>query len=185
MGTEKHLKKIEKLLDKSNVISFDSITKIVGDKNYAKQVTRNLILKGKMVKVGKGLYTNKNEISLAVYRFMPAYLGLQDALSFHNLWEQETIPIIITSSKARPGIRKIMGQNVLVKRVAPKYLFGFGYYDESGITLPYSDQEKTFIDLLYFREHFKPFPVDIEKMKKYLQRYPQKFRITVMKMIKE
>ena len=78
---------------------------------------RNLLLKGKIRKLAKGWYTQGNDSSLAVFCFQPAYFGMQDALSFHKIWEQETIPIIITTKRVKQGIRKIMGGNVLVRRI--------------------------------------------------------------------
>ena len=100
MGKEKYLKDVEKLFEKSPVVNFASIERIVKNKKnikqYTKQLIRNLILKNKIRKLTKGCYTKYDENSLAVFCFK-GYLGLQDALSFHNLWEQETIPIIITS----------------------------------------------------------------------------------------
>ena len=132
MVKEKYLKDIDNLFKKSAVVDFASIDRILQHKKnikqYTKQIVRNLIKKGKIQKIGKGIYTSLNESSLAVFSFSSAYLGLQDALSFHNLWEQETIPVIITSNNVRKGIRKIMGSNVLVRRINNKYMFGFDYY---------------------------------------------------------
>ncbi|MEK6878005.1 MAG: hypothetical protein AABY22_00275 [Nanoarchaeota archaeon] len=160
MGEEKYLLDIMKLFEKSPVVDFASINRIVKYKKktnqYAKQIVRNLIKQGKIQKIGKGVYTFLNESSLAVFSFSPAYLGLQDALSFHNLWEQETIPVIITSNNVRKGIRKIMNSNVLVRRLDKKYMFGYEYYkyplENRDIYLPYSDIEKTFIDMVYYRQ---------------------------------
>ena len=137
--------------------------------------------------LGKGCYTLEDNASLAVYCCKPAYLGLQDALSFHNLWEQETVPVIITSRKIRQGIRSILGSNVLLHRVHTKYLFGFEYHQEGKFYLPYSDVEKTFIDMLYFKENinketlhnFKK-KINQQKLCSYLKCYPIKFRKRVL-----
>ena len=195
MGKEKYLLDIIRLFEKSAVVEFSSINRIVKHKKktnqYAKQIVRNLIKGGKIQKIGKGIYTSLNESSLVVFSFSSAYLGLQDALSFHNLWEQETIPIVITADNIRKGIRKIMGSNVLVRRINQKYLFGYEYYkyplENREIYIPYSDIEKTFIDMIYFRQ-----PLDKEiilefrkkinkkKLKEYLKKYPEKFEKKVM-----
>jgi len=183
MGKQKYQQKIALLFEKSPVVSYNSLQRIIKNKNYSKQLIRNLILKGKIKKLAKGFYSKFDENSLAVYCFKPSYLGLQDALSFHNLWEQETIPIIITSKKIRQGIRKIMDMNVLIRRIDKKYLFGFEYYKEGNFILPYSDIEKTFIDLIYFRqklskEVLKEFKkkIDRKKLNSYLKFYPKKFK---------
>ena len=52
---------------------------------------------------------------------------MQDALSIHDLWEQETVPVILTTRKVRPGIRQVMDNNIFIKRISKKYFFGFEY----------------------------------------------------------
>ena len=192
MGKEKHLKRVEELFNKSPVVNYKSIELIIKDKKnvkqYTKQLIRNLILKGKIEKLTKGYYTLLNDNSLSVYCFKPSYLGLQDALSFHNLWEQETIPVIITSKKIRQGLRKIMNGNILMRRVNRKYLFGFNYYKVNNIYLPYSDIEKTFIDLVYFKEKINKEvlnnikkSINKKKLNSYLRLYPKRIKKLVIK----
>lgn len=197
MGKEKYQKQIEVLFEKSPVVDFSSITRIVKNKKnikqYSKQLIRNLLLKNKIRKLAKGYYTKHNESGLAVFCFKPAYLGLQDALSFHNLWEQETIPVIITTKKVRQGIRKILDKNtnILIRKIDKKYFFGFDYYKEGDFYFPYSDIEKTFIDLIYFKqpmdeETLKNFKekIDKKRLRNYLKKYPKKFRKRVEKILK-
>lgn len=187
MGKEKYLGKIISLFNKSPVVSAGSISRIIRDrknvKQYPKQLIRNLVLKDKIRILTKGYYTLYEEPSLAVFCFRPAYLGLQDALSYHGLWEQETIPIMITSKKVRQGIRKILGMNVLVRRIDKKYLFGFEYEKYGGFYLPVSDIEKTFIDMVYFKQHLDSETIkefkkrsSKNKLKEYLKNYPLRFR---------
>jgi len=186
MGKEKYQKKIRELFNKSPVVSFDSIKRITKrnkDSQYSKQLIRNLMLKGKVKKLTKGFYTLYEDPSLNVFCFQPAYLGLQDALSMDNLWEQETIPIIITSRKIRPGLRKTAIGNIMIRRINKKYLFGYEYKKSGEIYFPYSDTEKTFIDMIYFRqridkevlENIKK-AIDKQKLDQYLKKYPDKFR---------
>jgi predicted transcriptional regulator of viral defense system len=195
MGKIKYLKEIEELFKKSPVVSFSSMERIVRKKRkvkqYAKQIVRNLIKKNKIKRLTKSFYTAYEDPSLAVFCFKPAYLGLQDALSFHNLWEQETIPVIITAKKARTGIRKILGANVLIKRLDKKYLFGFDYHKHGDFYLPYSDIEKTLIDMVYFKELLDKEIIDnikkrivMKKLKNYLKAYPLIIRKRVDKIFK-
>lgn len=190
MGREKHLRNVLALFKKSPVVNYRSIEMIAG-KQYAKQLIRNLALKGEIKKLAKGNYTIHDENSISVFCFKPAYLGLQDALSFHNLWEQETIPIIVTSRRVRLGIRKVIGSNVLIRRIDKKYLFGFDYYEQLGLYLPYSDVEKTFIDMVYFNEkisgeamHNIIGKIDRKRLDSYLKTYPSRIRMKVMKYLK-
>jgi len=194
MGKEKHLRKIEELFEKSPVVSYSSIERIINDRRkteYAKQLVRNLILKGKIKKLAKGFYTIHDNPQLSIFCFKPSYFGLQDALSFHNLWEQETIPIVITTRKIRQGLRSILGVNVLVRRINKRYFFGFEYLPQDEGYVPYSDIEKTFIDMVYFKERLSDEAIknitekiDGKKLNSYLKKYPKNIRKRVLNQLK-
>lgn len=195
MGKIIYLDKIERLFEKSPVVDFRSIERIVriekSRSNYAKLMVFNLLKKGKIHKVGKGYYSRYNESTLAVFAFKSAYLGLQSALSYFGLWEQETIPIIITPQKVRRGIRKVLGTNVLVRNINKKYFFGFELIKEGNFYLPYSDLEKTFIDFIVFNENIDNSvlkalkrKINRNKLENYLRRYPQKIKEKVKKHLK-
>ncbi len=190
MAKIKYLDMVNELFEKSPVVDFRSIERIVGKtkkSNYAKLLVRNLLLKNKIYRLTKGFYTKHAETGLAAFCFKPAYLGLQDALSFHGLWEQETISIIITSRSVRPGIRKVMGNNVIIRKIDKKYLFGFEYSLAGIFYLPYSDIEKTFIDMVYFKQpldkevlaNFKK-KIDKKKLIYYLKAYTSDFKKRVI-----
>ncbi|GBE19297.1 hypothetical protein BMS3Abin17_00017 [archaeon BMS3Abin17] len=192
MAKAKYLNEITDLFEKSPVVNFSSIERIINkkkkSKGYAKQLVRNLILREKVKKLSKGFYTKYDDSSLAVFCFKPAYLGLQDALSFHNLWEQETISVIITARKVRQGIRKVLGVNVLVRRINKKYLFGFDYIKCGDFYLPVSDIEKTFIDMIYFKEKIDKetlknikSKINKKKLSSYLRFYPKMIRKRILR----
>lgn len=187
MGKQKYQDKVIEFFKKSSVVDYSSIRRIIrynkGTDGYTKQLIRNLIKKNKIKKLTKGYYTLYDDPTFLVFCFKPAYLGLQDALSKHELWEQETIPVIITSRKVRQGIRVVNGTNVLIKRIENKYNFGFEYYIEGDFYFPYSDIEKTFIDMVYFKqpmdkEVIKEFKKKInrKKLNGYLKEYPEDFK---------
>jgi len=194
MGKEKYKNDILALFEKSPIVSYNSIERIIKNKRkvkgYVKRAINYLIKQGKIKRITKGCYTTSNNSSLAVFCFQPSYLGLQDALSFHNLWEQETIPIIITSKNIRTGIRDILGGNVLIKKLDKKYFFGINYYQENNYALPYSDIEKTFIDMIYFnqpldKETIKEFKKKLDKknLKIYLKKYPKIFQKKILRVL--
>lgn len=193
MGKRKYVFAVESLFKKSPVVNAASLKRIVKSKGYTKQLVRNMSAKGAIKRLAKGCYTSRDDPSLAVFCFEPAYLGLQDALSFHNLWEQETIPVIITAAMVRPGLRKSMGLNIMIKRINKKYLFGFDYQScGAELYLPYSDIEKTLIDMVYFgqnlnRETIREIVKRIDKKKLgiYLKIYPEKIRKKVKAIISE
>jgi len=191
MAKQKYLERIKELFEKSVVVTFSDIDKIINNKkkrntDYAKQLLNRLVAKEKIKKLTKGFYTSHDESSLSVLCFKPAYLGLQSALSFHGLWEQETNPVIITSNSVRQGIRECLGANIIVRRADKKYLFGYEYSEDAGYYLPYSDIEKTLIDFIVFREKISPEVlaefkkrINKKKLEKYLKVYPKVMKIKV------
>ncbi len=191
MGKQKYLNDVMALFAKSPVVSYSTISRIVRHrkkvKQYVKQLVHNLVTTGRIKKLAKGCYTSFDDSALAVFCFKPAYFGLQDALSYHNLWEQEAIPVIITPKKVRPGIRVVLGKNVIVRRTEKRYFFGITYSGQGKVAFPYSDVEKTFLDMIYFREKlsdellaaFKE-RLNYKKLKAYLKRYPKRFSERVL-----
>ncbi|MEK6906428.1 MAG: hypothetical protein AABW81_02305 [Nanoarchaeota archaeon] len=186
MGSVKYRQDVERLFAKSAIVSNASISRIIGkkkNKNYTKRMINYLIEKNIIRRITKGYYTNKEDNLISVLCFQPAYLGLQDALSFHNLWEQETIPVIVTSRNIRTGIRKILKKNVMLRKINEKYFFGYDYHQYNNIAIPYSDIEKTFIDLVYFKENIDKEvlknikkKINRKKLNNYLKIYPLRFR---------
>ena len=195
MGKRKHLDRIEALFNKSPVVSFSSLKRIInvnGKTDYTKVLINNLTKQGKIKKITKGCYTKHNDNNLSVFCFKPAYLGLQAALSFHHLWEQETIPVIITTKKTRVGIRTALGGNILIRRISQKYFFGFEYYQEGDFYFPYSDIEKTLIDLVVFKEPLSSSTlkeikkrIDRKKLLTYLKHYPPKTQNKVLELLSD
>jgi len=191
MGKRKYIDKIEGLFKRSPVVYMDSISRIVKSekkvKQYNKQLIRNLILSSRVKRLTKGCYTIHNDIALTVFCFKPAYLGLQDALSAHNLWEQESIPVIVTTRKVRQGIRKVLGANILIRRINKKYFFGFKYKKQGNFYLPISDIEKTFIDMIYFKEKLSGELmgncrkiINKKKLMMYAKRYPNNIHLKIV-----
>ena len=182
----KHIKKVRDFIKNAPVFGIGSISRIVGNREYAHTLVNHLLTRGEIKRAARGCYTNRDDVSVAVLCFKPAYLGLQNAMSIHNIWEQETIPIILTTRKARSGIRNVAGMNAMVRRISPKYFFGYEYQDVGDLLLPVSDVEKTFIDIVYFEEMRKETAdefkgrLDVKKLKSYLKQYPEKFRKRAM-----
>lgn len=192
MGKVKYINDIREFFKKSPVVGINSLKKFLNKKNkdYIYLIINNLLKRGEIKKITKGYYTIHEELPLIVFCLKPSYLGLQDALSAHELWEQETIPITITTRKIRQGIRKVFGNNVLVRRISKKYFFGIEYLKQGDFYFPYSDIEKTFIDMIYFKQYmdnevldnFKQ-KVNKDKLKKYLRVYPNKIKSRVLNKI--
>ncbi|MCD6227364.1 type IV toxin-antitoxin system AbiEi family antitoxin domain-containing protein [Candidatus Micrarchaeota archaeon] len=134
------------------VFSMRDVVRIGIPKTYAKLLIHNHIKKGDLYRIKKGWYTFHDDPMLVVFAFMPAYLGLETALSIYKIWDQETIPVIITTRKVRTGIRKIMGTNVLIRRISPKEFTDYSYINYYGFWIPVSTLEKTYKDFIHFKE---------------------------------
>jgi predicted transcriptional regulator of viral defense system len=182
----KYIDRVREYLRRTPVANMSSISALLPSRNYAHTVVSYLLRRGEMRKITKGYYTVHEDPSLLVYCMRPAYLGLQDAMSFHDLWEQETNPIIITARKVRTGVREVLGQNVWVRRISPEYFFGYEHLPSGEFLLPVSDVEKTLIDMVYFGELRADMVegfrgrIDRKRLETYLKRYEKKFRERVL-----
>ena len=179
MGTIKYKNRIRKFFHKTPVVSIASLKKFIGEKNsYVYLLLNQMVKKKEIYRLARGKYSLSNDPTLIVFCFKPAYLGLQDALSIHNLWEQETNTVILTTKIVREGIREINESNVLIKRLPNNLFFGVETHKYGDYYFPVSDIEKTFLDLIYFKQpinkklinQFKK-RINQKKLKKYLLDY--------------
>ena len=190
MRKDKHIAKIRDFIKRTPIFSSKDIERITKNKNYAHLILNKLTNRGEIFRFVKGFYTSFNDPTYSVFCFKPDYIGLYEAFSLRNLWEQETNTIIITTKRVRSGIRKILDSNVIIKRIKPKYFLGFDYLKYDNFYIPVSDLEKPLIDLIYFKEPLtsqilKNIKKTIEKKKilKYLKSYPKNFQKFVLEKI--
>lgn len=161
-------------------------------KPYAYLLLHNLLKRNEIVRVSRGIYSFKKDPVHWGFAFSPFYYGLQEALSLRNAWEQESIPVIITPRRVRPGPREISGANILVRRIKRKAFFGFEMIKHYDSFIPVSNTEKTLIDFFYFKEPLPENALDNllsrankKKLHAYLQKYPARFRKTFEKAVKK
>ena len=196
MGKIKYIKDIRGFFKKNIIVDLDSLKKFIlqqnGNEKYIYLIINQMIKKREINRITKGYYSIRKDPIITVFSFKPSYIGLQSALSIHNLWEQETIPIIITTKKIRQGIRIINQNNISLHRILPKYFFGIIYVKEGDFYVPVSDIEKTFIDLIYYRQRLdkellKIFrkKIDYTKLKSYIKEYPKRFSSKVINIIEK
>jgi len=190
MGKIKHIPKIKEFIEKTPVFFTRDIELIIKDKAYSYLLLHNLFKKKEIFRLKKGCYSSIPDPIFAVFCFKPAYLGLQEALSLRNLWEQETNPVIITSRKTRQGVRQVLDNNVVIHQIPSKYFFGFELLRYDNYFLPVSDIEKTLIDLIYFRESISQEvlkeikkKIDQTKLNSYLDFYPKDTKKAVKEMM--
>lgn len=125
---------------------------IVEDESYTHLLLHNLVKQGEACRLTKGCYSWEEDPFLSVFCFRPAYLGLEFALTFYEIWEQETNPVIVTPRKIRAGTREVLGTNVILHRIKRDYYFGIDYLKHDDFYLPVSDIEKTVLDFIYFNK---------------------------------
>jgi len=190
MGKIIHLNKIREFLKSTPIFRTKDVELVVKNKNYSYLILHKLAKKGEIKRITKGWYSLHEDPIISVFCFKPAYIGLQEALSFHELWEQETNVVIVTAKKVRTGIRKILDTNVVLHKIKQKYFFGFDYLKYENFFIPVSDVEKTLIDLVYFNEIpgkdvLKEIKkrINRKKLKRYLKNFPVRFREKVNNLI--
>lgn len=183
MGKVVHLDEVRAFIDKTPAFRARDIELMVGDRAYSLLLLHNLAKRGEVHRITKGWYSTLDDPVVSVFAFRPAYLGLQEALSLHGLWEQETNVVLLTPRMLRAGTRNVMGSNVVVHRIVKERFFGFEYLKYGEFFVPVSDVEKTLIDLVYFdqtpsREVLTEIrsKVGAKKVQVYLRAYPEDFR---------
>jgi predicted transcriptional regulator of viral defense system len=190
MGKVIYLKKVREFMKITPAFRVRDIELIVRNRNYAHLILHKLAEKKEINRIMKGWYSLYDDPIVSVFCFKPAYLGLQEALSMHNLWEQETNIVIVTTRKVRTGVREIFGSNVVLHRIEQKYFFGFDLMRYENFFIPVSDVEKTFIDLVYFNEIpagevLKNIEMKLnrKKLNEYLKNYPTRFKRKVKELL--
>ncbi|MGI0141946.1 MAG: type IV toxin-antitoxin system AbiEi family antitoxin domain-containing protein [Candidatus Micrarchaeales archaeon] len=150
---------------------------------YLKMLVNHMLKSRTIRRISRGVYTFHNDIAVVGFAYRPFYYGLEDALSYRNLWTQATNPVVVTPNGVREGIRKFGGGNYMVKRVKPKLFFGFNFIRYYDFWIPVSDFEKTLIDLIYYKhgirkEALKPLAQAIDKARldEYLKQYSNAFK---------
>lgn len=180
----KYVKELRKAFRQRPSFSLGDVRRHFQDGNlspaYAKLMMHHLVRRGQVHRLVNGVYTFLPEMQVVGSAFQPYYYGLQDALSFHGLWEQETNPVVITPRRVRPGLRVFLGNNYVVRRIDRSFFFGFDLMAYGDFWIYVSDVEKTLIDFCYFREPLEKTSLaeirektDTQKMERYLSRCPK------------
>ncbi|MFH1200115.1 MAG: type IV toxin-antitoxin system AbiEi family antitoxin domain-containing protein [Candidatus Micrarchaeota archaeon] len=159
---------------------------------YARLLLHNLVKGGRLHRVARGVYSFHSEAQVAGFAFSPFYYGLQDALSLHGAWEQETNPVVVTVRKVREGVRSFEGANFVVRCIPRRLFFGFESMQYGDLWVPVSSLEKTLADLAYFRCHvpadalreIRP-RVDLKELDEVLSRFPKPAASRAREMLSE
>lgn len=159
-------------------------------RSYLKLLVHNLLSKGEIRRITRGMYTFHRDADVLCFAFQPAYYGLEDALSILGISDQGTNPSIITIRNARRGVRSFEGRNYVINHIDKKFFFGYELMKHGSFWIPVSDLEKTVIDMVYFKYHIREElwegileRIDKKKLNSYLEAYEPAFRIMVLREI--
>jgi len=191
MGKKKYVEKIIEFIEITPAFTARDIEVLTGSKEYAHLTLHNMVSRGIIHRLVKNCYSKYGDPTYIVYCYRPAYIGLEDALSIHGLWSQETIPVVVTPRKIRTGIRNVTGYNVFIRRIDPRYFFGYEYIRYNRFYIPVSEIEKTLIDMAYYNRYIPEEVfnmasdrVDRQKLLRYLNIYPHKIRKRIIYRLK-
>ena len=153
------------------------LAKLGAREAYVRLMLHNMVKSGKLYRIEKGNYSLYRNEAVVGFKFRPFYYGLQYALTIRKIWTQQSVPVIITKTKANPGTRELMGIKVIVRRIDPERFFGFDYMNYDDIFVPVSDPEKTLLDFTYYEIKLDPETmtvlrnrIDESKLKIYSER---------------
>ncbi len=156
-------------------------------KTYPKRFINNMVKRGKIFKISKGVYTIYSNTEVIGFAFSPFYYGLTYALSYYNIWEERSNPVILTTRTVRIGQREAMNANVSIFRLPRKLFFGYTMVKGNLFYYPVSDLEKTFIDVVYFNINLRKETIERllsklnkQKLHKYLSICPEHLRREVL-----
>ncbi|MGC8831817.1 MAG: type IV toxin-antitoxin system AbiEi family antitoxin domain-containing protein [Thermoproteota archaeon] len=190
MGRIIYIDKLREFFKTTPVFRAGDVEVLTGSREYTHLILHKLSERGEVKRIVKGWYSLREDPLVAVFCFKPAYIGLQEALSLHDLWEQETNVIIVSTRRVRTGVRKIFDSNVVIHRISEEYFFGFEYLNYGEFFIPVSDVEKTLIDLVYFNEvpseevlNEIRTRIDRRRLNAYLRSFKPKLRQRVLKLI--
>lgn len=141
------------------------LTGLGASEAYIRLMLHNMVKSGKLNRIKKGVYTFSRNEAVIGFAFRPFYYGLQYALTIRKLWTQQSVPVIITTTKANPGARQVMGLRIILRRINENGFFGFEYINYGGVFVPVSDIEKTLLDFIYYDVNIDPETLAVLKGK--------------------
>lgn len=180
----KYVEAFEHHFAKEKSFTFDDARRLLKSMHasdaYVKLFIYNMLKSNTIGRMSRGTYTFSKDESVIGFGFAPFYYGLEYALTILKLWTQLSDPVVVTTTKAVPGVRQALGKRIIVRRISKRMFFGYEYVKYSGIFVPVSDLEKTLVDFVYYKIGIKNQEirrlVDVADKAK-LIRYAKKARI--------
>ncbi len=192
----KYEKEFSALFVKQHLFTSSDAARVLGrlgaTKSYTMLFLHNLVKKNKITRLKKGVFTYQKSEPLIGFAFRPFYYGMEYALTIRNIWTQQANPVIITTTKANPGTREILGTSVMVRRIDHSQFFGFEYMNYGGVFVPVSEPEKILLDLVYFQQKIDPETLvalvrtcDKKKLREYEHQIGKSYRLRLENILKK
>lgn len=175
------------------VFTFRDVKILFGNQlndNAIKQLIHRNIKNKILYKITTGIYTYSDNVMVYGFAFGDFYYGLGFALDYYDMISQVMSPVIITTSKVRPGRRCINDKPIVIYRIKEDMFFGYTFKKINGIEVPISDLEKTLIDTVYYNFKLEQYVYGIiqqrlnyAKLNEYLKMCPKWLQKRVMKVL--
>lgn len=142
----------------------DAISLVEINPRNLNKIIHDLVIKGWLRRIEKGKYMlvplgvdskepySENHYLIASKLINPYYIGFWSALHFYGYTEQLLNTIFIVSTKRKKEIT-LSGVNYKFIRLKPTKFFGISEVKIEGITVNFSDREKTIVDCLAYPEY--------------------------------
>lgn len=193
MSEERYLSE-EKLKEHCNTlgISYTNAIKYLGKYHYIKRIVRGFFyvptIEERKLKTGNPNFFEAIAKAMEYKKVKNWYFGLETAIKMNAVThEYFTIDYVVSDTIFRSKPIGVFGRRVKFVKLNKK-LFGFGIKKTASGT-PYSDLEKTILDLIHLKKHAgRPNKVirnhliewadeaDKNKMKKYSEHYSESVR---------
>ncbi|HVC58123.1 MAG TPA: type IV toxin-antitoxin system AbiEi family antitoxin domain-containing protein [Candidatus Acidoferrales bacterium] len=115
--------------------------------DYLYLMLHNLMKKGSISRITRGVYTFSDDVAAAGFAFQPFYYGLESALWLRGISGQGANFVVMTPRNVRTGVRDFKGRNYRVQRIPKELMFGYELLRYGKFWVPVSDLEKTVLDI--------------------------------------
>ena len=137
-------------------ISYVNAIKYLGKYHYIKRIMRGFFyvptIEERKIKTGGPSLFEVIAKAMEYKKVKNWYLGLETAIKMSAIThEYFTIDYVVSDTIFRPKPIEILGRRVKFVKLTKK-LFGFGIKKTAG-NIPYSDLEKTILDLIHLKKH--------------------------------
>jgi predicted transcriptional regulator of viral defense system len=128
---------------KTPVFSLSDVNQLIQNKIYAKKFLKRMIIKKRVFRIKKNLYTAHDDpFLISTFIKKPSYISGISALSYRRSITQ--IPNMVFCSTLKKSSKEKFGREILFRET--KHFFGYSLENYDGFLIPIADIEKAIID---------------------------------------